>query len=455
MVGQDPPLIGRSDSGSESEPLIDCSDKSASDWSNFENGKKTTEKERTQSRIQPNKQLPAIPQNVARSNEIPPKRDAIISTHPLTRKPLPLDGASTKASEKSLTEKSKPEKPQVSKTTITKNEKSKIEPEKSTKSNSKDSITEKVEKKSIHIVNDIPQEHRTMFAAAFGSIQKLRMPSSEDNGEKTSSTPTQRPSPKQKPTQKPTQKPIENHRERKRSSCEITLSQNNLHKIGSKSVTGSASYSTRNTNDATGSLEMTHGFSQNDLDQAEKLFKTDSKFASLFQAAEVSTSPSEDSEASSDSDNSSEDSSGAREDVKKTSRRGSRLQKLKQSGLRDSGISSNRNEDEELTILPMEVEIIQANRDEDERKKNKPRVKANSAGQEPPAVPPKPQYIRTFSMTSVSNASSMESVAHPPRNHSYQPSTNLNKEKSMRFFGILEPPILKLEKGIIPFSSHD
>ena len=66
---------------------------------------------------------------------------------------------------------------------------------------------------------------------------------------------------------------------------------------------------------------------------------------------------------------------------------------MKQSGLRDSGISgisSNRNEDEELTILPMEVEIIQANRDEEnERKKNKPRVKANSAGQEPPAVPPK------------------------------------------------------------------
>ena len=355
----------------------------------IENGKKTIEKERTQSRIQPNKQLPAIPQNIGASKEIPPKRDAVLATssHPLPRKPVPPDGAIAKTPGKSLTENPKPVTPQeVPKTTKT--QKSKIEPEKSKKSASKDS-TEKVEKKSIHIVNDIPQEHRTMFAAAFGSIQKLRMPSSEDNAEKSTSTPTQ----KLTPTQKPTQKPVENHRERKRSSCEITLSNNNLHKAGTKSVTGSGHSPTGSGNIITGSLEMTHGFSQNDLDQAEKLFKADSKFASLFQAAEVSTLPSEDSEASSDSENSSSDSSGAREDLKTTtrnSRRGSRLQKLKQSGLRDSGISSIRNEDEELTILPMEVEIIQANRDEEnERKKNKPRVKANSAGQEPPAVPPK------------------------------------------------------------------
>ena len=287
------------------------------------------------------------------STEIPPKRDAIIATtsHPLPRKPLPLDAA-TKTPGGALTENSKPVIPQET----SKSEKSK-------KSLSKDSVTEK---KSIHIVNDIPQEHRTRFAAAFGSIQKLRMPSSEDNVEKSIT------------------KPVQNNRERKRSSCEITLSQNNLHKIGQSTTSG-------NSNVATGSLsigtEMTHGFSQNDLDEAEKLFKTDSKFASLFQAAEVSTSPSEESEASSDSENSSEV-----QENPKSSRRGSRLQKMKQSGHRDSGISSNRNEDEELTILPMEVEIIQANRD-DERKKNKPRIKANSAGQEPPAVPPKVGFL--------------------------------------------------------------
>ena len=220
------------------------------------------------------------------------------------------------------------------------------------------------EKKSIHIVNDIPQEHRTRFAAAFGSIQKLRMPSSEDNVEKSSN--------------KPSQQPAQKYRERKRSSCEITLSQNNLHKVGQSVPTGSSNIGTG----------MTHGFSQNDLDEAEKLFKADSKFASLFQAAEVSTSPSEESEASSDSENSSE----VHENLNKSSRRGSRLQNMKQSGHHDSGISSNRNEDEELTILPMEVEIIQASRDE-ERKKNKPRIKANSAGQEPPAVPPKAGFL--------------------------------------------------------------
>ena len=224
-------------------------------------------------------------------------------------------------------------------------------------------------------MNDIPQEHRTRFAAAFGSIQKLRIPSSEDNIEKS--------------TTKPSQPPTQNNRERKRSSCEITLSQNNLHKIG-QPATGSSNVVTGSSNLGTG---MTHGFSQNDLDEAEKLFKTDSKFASLFQAAEVSTSPSEDSEASSDSENSSE----VDENPKKNSRRGSRLQNMKLSGHRDSGISSNRNEDEELTILPMEVEIIQANRDE-ERKKNKPRIKANSAGQEPPAVPPKAGFLNDASV---------------------------------------------------------
>ena len=52
---------------------------------------------------------------------------------------------------------------------------------------------------------------------------------------------------------------------------------------------------------------------------------------------------------------------------------------------------------EEISILPLEVEIVD---EETKDEKPKKRVKCNSAGQEPPPVPLKPAYLRTISMTS-------------------------------------------------------
>ena len=53
--------------------------------------------------------------------------------------------------------------------------------------------------------------------------------------------------------------------------------------------------------------------------------------------------------------------------------------------------------EDEISILPLEVEIVEETQIEEKPKK---RVKCNSAGQEPPPVPVKPAYLRTISMTS-------------------------------------------------------
>ena len=53
--------------------------------------------------------------------------------------------------------------------------------------------------------------------------------------------------------------------------------------------------------------------------------------------------------------------------------------------------------EDEISILPLEVEIVEETHVEEKPKK---RVKCNSAGQEPPPVPVKPAYLRTISMTS-------------------------------------------------------
>lgn len=54
---------------------------------------------------------------------------------------------------------------------------------------------------------------------------------------------------------------------------------------------------------------------------------------------------------------------------------------------------------EEISILPLEVEIVDESQETKDEKPKK-RVKCNSAGQEPPPVPLKPAYLRTISMTS-------------------------------------------------------
>lgn len=99
-------------------------------------------------------------------------------------------------------------------------------------------------------------------------------------------------------------------------------------------------------------------FSQSEMAEAEKLFKEE--YASLFETCEKT------------------EETVTKQDTESVDK------------------AESDNEGEEISILPLEVEIV----DEKPEEKPKKRVKCNSAGQEPPPVPVKPAYLRTISMTS-------------------------------------------------------
>lgn len=106
-------------------------------------------------------------------------------------------------------------------------------------------------------------------------------------------------------------------------------------------------------------MENTKRFSESEMAEAEKLFKEE--YASLFET----TSKTEQEEVT-------------KQDTESVNK------------------AESDDEGEEISILPLEVEIV----DENQEEKPKKRVKCNSAGQEPPPVPVKPAYLRTISMTS-------------------------------------------------------
>ena len=104
-------------------------------------------------------------------------------------------------------------------------------------------------------------------------------------------------------------------------------------------------------------MENQKRFSESEMAEAEKLFKEE--YASLFETTKT-------------------ENEMTKQDTESVNK------------------AESDDEGEEISILPLEVEIV----DENQEEKPKKRVKCNSAGQEPPPVPAKPAYLRTISMTS-------------------------------------------------------
>lgn len=193
---------------------------------------------------------------------------------------------------------------------------------------------------------------------------------------------------------------------------------------------------------ATPGLELERQFSQQDLAEAEQLFKQDEKFASLFEACVSDTDSVTTIETDSEKTIPTEDSSRPPSRTPTPRRSDLIASKAMSSIWRDTdyGVKVNRNSkktnkteeedggdsNEELTILPMEVEIIETEQESQQSRSHK-RIKCNSAGQEPPKVPPKPSYLRTISVTSLSNASSVENLS---RNTNSMPSPYLPSQTS-------------------------
>ena len=190
---------------------------------------------------------------------------------------------------------------------------------------------------------------------------------------------------------------------------------------------------------ATPGLELERQFSQQDLAEAEQLFKQDEKFASLFEPCVSDTDSITTIETDSEKTIPTEDSSRPPSRTPTPRRSDLIASKAMSSIWRDTdyGVKVNRDSkktnkteeeddsNEELTILPMEVEIIETEQESQESRSHK-RIKCNSAGQEPPKVPPKPSYLRTISFTSLSNASSVENLSRNtnsmPSPYNYLPS---------------------------------